>query len=195
MQLPSAQKLTQTPILSIYFFRISEHRTKAEARPKGMGTSKLKQVVVVLVEDESGVRSAMTMLLEAFGFSVEAYPSANEALHSRYCRPGPDNFIPLAVIVSDVRMPGLDGFEFLTTLRRSGVKTPFILVSGHATKDELSRGLALGAQGFLSKPYEPTDLVGLIDDLSASLNAERGKVHSFVGLDNQDGKSGSEKVC
>lgn len=133
-----------------------------------MAITRLKQVVVVLVDDEPGVRSAMTMLLDAFGYRVEAYASANEALASRYCQPTPDdsNVSAKAVIVSDVRMPGLDGYEFLSTLRRSGVKTPFVLVSGHASKDELSRGLALGAQGFLSKPYDPADLCGLIADLT-----------------------------
>lgn len=131
--------------------------------------TRLKQVVVVLVDDEPGVRSAMSMLLDAYGYQVEAYASANEALASRFCQPTSHDTIgvfPPAVIVSDVRMPGLDGFEFLTTLRRSGVRTPFVLVSGHASKDELSRGLALGAQGFLSKPYDPTDLCSMIADLT-----------------------------
>jgi two-component system C4-dicarboxylate transport response regulator DctD len=134
-----------------------------------MTPHRLKRVVVVLVDDEPGVRSAMKMLLEAVGFQVEAYASANEALSSRFCRDaGTPDGGSSAVIVSDVRMPGLDGFEFLSALRRSGVTTPLVLVSGHATKDELSRGLALGAQGFLSKPYDPADLCALINELAAA---------------------------
>lgn len=135
-----------------------------------MTPHRLKRVVVVLVDDEPGVRSAMKMLLEAVGFEVEAYPSANEALSSRFCRSttGASEGGASAVIVSDVRMPGLDGFEFLSTLRRNGITTPLVLVSGHASKDELSRGLALGAQGFLSKPYAPADLCALINELAAA---------------------------
>lgn len=148
-----------------------------------MATNNLKQKVVVLVDDEAGVRSAMKLLLEAFGYTVEAYASANEALASRYCTPGtPSSELP-GVIVSDVRMPGLDGFEFLNTIRRGGSNTPFILVSGHASKDELARGLALGAQGFLSKPYDPNDLCGLIDDLTedADYRDFNGVVENRVG--------------
>jgi len=136
-----------------------------------MATSNLKQVVVILVEDEVGVRTAMKMLLEVYGYRVEAFASANEALAgSRYCAPAQiadASNRHSAVIVSDVRMPGLDGFEFLSVLRKQNVTVPFVLVSGHCSKDELSRGLALGAQGFLSKPYEPNDLCALIEEITS----------------------------
>jgi DNA-binding NtrC family response regulator len=65
------------------------------------------------------------------------------------------------VIVSDVRMPDGDGVELLARLRASGDRTPFVFMTGYATIDA-AQAKALGAAGFLRKPFEMSDFLSTV---------------------------------
>ena len=79
--------------------------------------------VIFLVDDDDGSRDAMKRTLERVGYTLHAFPSAEEALEQ--LREGD----AVDAIVSDVRMPGMDGYQFLREVRTLHPSLPFLLVT------------------------------------------------------------------
>ncbi len=112
--------------------------------------------LVRLVDDDADLLAAQVQALKIAGFAVEAFASAPEALAGLTPDwPG--------VVLSDVRMPGMDGFEFFQRLHAMDPDLPVILLTGHADVPMAVAALKQGAYDFLSKP------VGA-DPLAAALN-------------------------
>lgn len=114
---------------------------------------------VLLVDDEPTVRSSLRLVLEAMGFKVNACTNPLEALEVLKGEAAFD------VVISDLKMPHMSGIDLLSTIRGANSKIPFILMSGHATKEEVSKARALGINSFLPKPFSPHELLFLLDEL------------------------------
>jgi two-component system NtrC family response regulator/two-component system response regulator HydG len=108
--------------------------------------------LIYLVDDDDGSRDAMTRTLERVGYTLRAFPSAEEALES--LRQGDD----VDAIVSDVRMPGMDGYEFLRAVRADHPALPFLLVTAYADVDDAVAALQEGADDYLTKPVKMQEL-------------------------------------
>ena len=106
---------------------------------------------VAIVDDEADMRQSISQWLALSGFDTETYGSAEEALSVI----GPD--FP-GVIVSDIRMPGMDGIAALEALRARGDVTPVLLLTTFDDAELLLRATEAGAQGFLLKDAAPDDL-------------------------------------
>lgn len=104
---------------------------------------------ILLVEDNPKVRRPMAELLEAWGYEVESAVDGVEALHKAAL------FGP-AVVVSDLRMPRLDGAQLVRELRARNPKLKFILYSGGRPDEQDLAGL--GDVCFLQKPFDPARL-------------------------------------
>ena len=104
---------------------------------------------IILVDDEPGVLTALRLLLSAIGFTVSDFIDPRSAVE-HIIGGGPGD-----VIVSDLRMPHLDGIQFLEVLNKSSCPLPFVLMSAHATDEDITRATTNGAKGFLSKPFTP----------------------------------------
>lgn len=117
---------------------------------------------VALADDQALVRSGLTALLQDFpGIRLVAQAGDGQALLDALAD------TPADVILSDIRMPGLDGFGLVKTLRARGDATPVVLLT---TFDEDGLPLAAaeaGAQGFLLKDASPEDLVEAITRVAA----------------------------
>ena len=109
---------------------------------------------VHLVDDEPPVRRALTRLLRASGFDTQSYPSATDFLDA--LEPGP------GCVVADLRMPGLSGLDLQQELRRRGIGTPIIFISGRADVDSGVRAMKDGAVDFLQKPVSDEVLIQAI---------------------------------
>ena len=116
-----------------------------------IGNGDTKQLIV-LIDDEPSVLLALKLLLGALGFQVREFSKPREAV-DYLAEGGACDFI-----MSDLRMPGLDGMDVLEETRRSRPELPFILISGHATSEEISKARSLGASGFIGKPFTPDQL-------------------------------------
>jgi putative two-component system response regulator len=94
-------------------------------------------------------------------YRVKAATSGEKALSLAAKTPPPD------LILLDVMMPGMGGYEVCEQLKRNPATRaiPVVFVTGHAAMEEQQRGLALGAAAYLSKPVEPTTLLGLVERL------------------------------
>src|SRR6266480_4855180 len=100
---------------------------------------------ILIVDDEPGVRAALTGVLEDEGYAVEAVPSG-EACLDRLTRGTVD------LIILDVWLPGMDGLATLARLRERQVDAQVVLISGHGNIESAVRAIKLGAFDFVEKP-------------------------------------------
>jgi DNA-binding NarL/FixJ family response regulator len=118
---------------------------------------------IILVDDEEAIRKAVGQLLSDEGYQVTACadgPTTLEVLLAQRQRSKkPD------VIVSDIRMPGMDGLELLRLIRadESLVEVPVILLTAKGQSQDRIEGYNAGADGYLSKPFDPLELVAMVD--------------------------------
>src|SRR6187399_380484 len=138
---------------------------------------------ILIVDDEPGVRSALSGVLRDEGYRVEAVASG-EACIERVTREAVD------LIILDVWLPGLDGLATLAKLRERQVDAQVVLISGHGNIESAVRAIKLGAFDFVEKPLslEKTVLVvrnalrqRRLEDENRALRARVDKTRSMVG--------------
>ncbi|MDR7191776.1 response regulator transcription factor [Luteimonas terrae] len=118
-------------------------------------------VRVALADDQALVRAGLRALLERHGVVIVFEADSGTTLLDQLASH------PVDVILSDIRMPGLDGIEALTALRARGDTTPVLLLTTFDDSDLLLRGADAGAQGFLLKDAAPEDLRDAIARVAA----------------------------
>jgi DNA-binding NarL/FixJ family response regulator len=112
---------------------------------------------IALVDDQKLVREGLKALLRDLGVEVVLESGGADAILTR----SPD--VPIDVIVSDIRMPGLDGVELTRELRKQGDATPVVLLTTFDDSELLLRAVQAGAQAFLLKDASPEDLRDAIE--------------------------------
>lgn len=110
---------------------------------------------VVFVDDERAMRSAVEQWLRLAGFDICCHESAEPALDA--VRRGMAD-----VLVTDVKMPGIDGMELLTRAKRAGPDVPIILLTAHGDISMAVEAMRNGAYDFLEKPFHPDHLVEVL---------------------------------
>jgi two-component system response regulator FixJ len=116
--------------------------------------------LVFIVDDDEAVRDSLDLLLESAGHAVQAFEAAADALAA--CR----SRLP-ACIVTDVRMPEMDGLEFQEKLSEAGIRVPVIVMTGHADVPLAVRAMKAGAVDFIEKPFSDDAILASIDTAMA----------------------------
>jgi two-component system response regulator FixJ len=111
--------------------------------------------VVHLIDDDESVRQALAFLLATAGHAVRIYESGTAFLDAL------DTLQP-GCIISDVRMPGIDGLELQRRLKRLDVNLPFIIMTGHADVPLAVEAMKAGAIDFIEKPFDDSLLLSAI---------------------------------
>jgi DNA-binding response OmpR family regulator len=135
---------------------------------------------VLVVEDEPGIAFALEADLRTEGYQVTVVSNGDEALKlasplppARRVRESFD------LILLDVMLPGKDGFEICRSLRRSGSKTPIILLTAKSQEAEKVMGLELGADDYVTKPFSPRELRARIKAVLRRFDEPAGEVFEF----------------
>ncbi len=110
---------------------------------------------VLLVDDEAALREALSMALEDAGFEVTCAPDGGRALAVH-------RETPHDLVVSDVNMPHLDGFQLCRRLREAGDSVPVVLLTSRIGEIDEALGLDLGADDYVTKPFSIRVLVARI---------------------------------
>ncbi|MDX5357497.1 MAG: response regulator, partial [Rhodobacterales bacterium] len=110
---------------------------------------------ILLVDDDAGMRHSTAQALDLAGFAVEPLASAEEAL--ALAGPGFNG-----VVVSDIRMPGMDGMTLLARLHETDPEIPVILVTGHAEVPLAVEAMRRGAYDFIEKPFVVQELATVL---------------------------------
>jgi len=113
---------------------------------------------LLLVEDEPGLQLALTDRLAAEGYRVESATDGNTAVVRATSE-------PFDVIILDVMLPGRDGFDVAKTVRQQGVQTPILMLTARTQVVDRVVGLKLGADDYLTKPFETVELLARIEAL------------------------------
>ena len=119
---------------------------------RGPDAARCEGINVLLVDDDTDGRSVVRLLLEQSGARVTAVDSASDGL-SALQRVRPD------VLISDLAMPGMDGYEFIRWVRTSseGRRVPTIALTAHASADVRIRAFQAGFDMYVAKPVDPAE--------------------------------------
>jgi signal transduction histidine kinase len=112
---------------------------------------------ILVIEDDSAIRQTLTDLLLVEGFDAIAAEDGRDGLRlAQTCLPD--------LILCDIRMPGMDGYEVLNKLRDNArtATIPFIFLTARSTKEDFRQGMELGADDYLMKPYRAEELLAAI---------------------------------
>jgi two-component system, sensor histidine kinase and response regulator len=120
-------------------------------------TTQTPQRTILVVDDETSVRQIVAFLLEEQGYTVLQASDGLTAL-ALVERQSPD------LIISDIRMPGMDGFALCERVRANPalVQTPFIFLTAKEQRSDMRRGMGLGADDYLTKPFEAEELLAAV---------------------------------
>ncbi len=129
---------------------------------------------VYVIDDDEAMRDSLDFLLGSANFDVTLFESANRFLETLAST-------DFGCVVSDIRMPGIDGIELLKRLKASRSAFPVLIMTGHGDVPLAVEAMKLGASDFLEKPFEDDRLVGMID--AALRQAESGARSEAVTLD------------
>ena len=122
---------------------------------------------ILLADDEAGFRYSAVIALRMAGYRVSEAADGLDALDGlvRFKEEGN----PVHLLVTDLRMPNLDGAELIDALMRHDVPVPVFVVSGCLNPESLRQLEAAGCVEYLEKPFQPSELVQRIDNI---FNAE-----------------------
>ncbi|HEV2153626.1 response regulator FixJ [Bradyrhizobium sp.] len=111
---------------------------------------------VYVIDDDAAMRDSLNFLLDSSGFGVTLFDDAQSFLDAL---PG----LAFGCIVSDVRMPGLDGIELLKRMKAQQSPFPILIMTGHGDVPLAVEAMKLGAVDFLEKPFEDDRLTTMIE--------------------------------
>lgn len=109
-------------------------------------------VVVAAVDDDFRVRESIQSLVESAGYASQLFSTAEEFL-------GSGTLAVAACVITDVRMPGMDGIELQRRIRLERPTLPVIFISAHDDAESRKKALNDGAVDFLQKPFDAADLL------------------------------------
>jgi len=131
---------------------------------------------VLIVEDDAKTAAYLRKGLGEEGFVVDVAASGGEGLFLARSQ-------TFDVIVLDLMLPGIDGWETLTTLRREGIGTRVLILSARDTVSDRVRGLELGADDYLIKPFAFSELVARIRSVLRRVTSARADVLKVADLE------------
>ncbi len=121
---------------------------------------------VLLIEDDSATAASIEMMLKSEGFICDTTDLGEDGLEI-------GKLYDYDIIVLDLMLPDIDGYEVLRRLRAARVRTPILILSGMAELDNKIKGLGFGADDFLAKPFDRRELIARIQAI-----VRRAKGHS-----------------
>ena len=123
---------------------------------------------IVVIDDEAPIRQLLADVLATRQHEIESFGGGHAALAAIFTRP-PD------LIICDVNMPGLSGYELLDAVRRNPATAavPVLLITGRATYESMRQGMVGGADDYLPKPFTASELFDTIDHQLGRLAARR----------------------
>ncbi len=107
---------------------------------------------VLVVDDEENFRHMLSVILIKEGYEVETASNGQEALQKVIAS-------PFDQVLCDIRMPRMDGIEFLKEMRKTGTEAITIMMSAYGTVDIAIEAMKLGAYDYISKPFKPDEII------------------------------------
>lgn len=144
----------------------------------GPATEKTMSKRLLLVDDEPNLLIAVAAVLRGEGYEVVTARNGREAL-AHVAKAGPD------LIVSDVRMPGMDGYELARRLRStpSFALIPIVFLSAKDETQDRVEGFRSGVDVYLTKPFEPSELIAVIQGILQRVERTHSTIAQLIGTE------------
>ena len=115
---------------------------------------------ILVADDEPALLRLLEFVLGRRGYMIQGVTNGNAAVEVLKTE-SPD------LVILDVMMPGLDGYEVLTFIRETPrlEGLPVVMLTARAQLDDIQRGLTLGADAYLAKPFDPEELLSVVESL------------------------------
>ena len=124
---------------------------------------------VLVVEDESSIREMEVLNLRMAGWEVLEAPTAERALELLHQNP------PCDAALLDIMLPGMDGLSLCETIRRDDPDIGIIIVSAKGQEADKIRGLSIGADDYITKPFSVSELIARIEALARRVHRNAGE--------------------
>lgn len=150
-----------------------------------MNNSSLKDIAILVVEDDPGIVKLLNKFLESAGAKVKVEQSGEFVIQTV------ESFCP-DLIILDVVLPYMDGFTLLEKLRQKGNSVPVIMLTDRSTIDEKVKGLSTGADDYMTKPFSTKELAARIQTVLRRITEERSdttKTDISIGKMHVDAKA------
>ena len=133
---------------------------------------------ILIVEDDSALGSGLVRILQAEGYAVDLMPRGEQAVLAAERE-------RFDLVILDVGLPGIDGFEVLRRLREGAQRMPVLVLTARDTVDDRVHGLDLGADDYMAKPFAMPELAARVRALIRRSQAQTGPrvVHGPLALD------------
>ena len=124
---------------------------------------------VLVVEDENSIREMEVLNLRMAGWEVLEAPSAERALELLHQNP------PCDAVLLDIMLPGMDGLSLCETIRRDDPDIGVVIVSAKGQEADKIRGLSIGADDYITKPFSVSELIARIEALARRVHRNAGE--------------------
>ncbi len=131
---------------------------------------------ILVVEDEANIREMIALNLRLAGMEAVEAESAEAALPLLEQKPGCD------AAILDVMLPGMNGFSLCETIRRSDQKIGIIMLSAKGQEQDKIRGLSIGADDYMTKPFSVSELLARVEALCRRVIRSAGDIRDGASL-------------
>ena len=128
---------------------------------------KLKEMKILLIDDDEWIRDSLNLFFEGEGCHITALETAEEGIEEL-------NEHTYDIIITDYRLPGMDGLEFLKRIQESHPHAMTIIITAYGSEDVLSEANRAGIQDFIEKPFTITMIEESLTRLIEKANATKG---------------------
>ncbi|NOY85844.1 MAG: sigma-54-dependent Fis family transcriptional regulator [Deltaproteobacteria bacterium] len=132
-------------------------------------------VKVLIVDDEAVIRRGLCRVLEGRGYQVEASESGFGAIEKL-------QKAPFHIVITDLKMPGMDGIEVLKAIKILQPDVPVIIITGYSTVDTAVEAMKNGAFDYISKPFTPEQIIEMVEKALEQRTVQMQRAHPEVGL-------------
>lgn len=131
---------------------------------------------VLIVDDNAGARKTLSDIILAHGYMPVAASTGREALDiARKSPPG--------IALVDILLEDMSGLELIRELKKASPDTQCVVVTGHSSQDVMLQAINTGVSGYLEKPYDPNDLLGVVRNLAEKEGKEgQQRDHAVASL-------------
>ncbi len=139
--------------------------------------------LVIIAYDEATTRDVLAEIVEQEGLQALGFENGKSALEALH-----DHADEVMLVISDIKMPVMNGIEFIREARKSFPETPFVIASGYGTKNDIITTLKLGALDYLEKPFRIKDVREIIQKIKQVLYETQQKIELYHYLE-------GKKIC
>ncbi len=127
---------------------------------------------VLLIEDDLSVAKSIELMLKSDGYTIDATDLGEDGLEI-------GKLYDYDIIILDLMLPDMDGYEVLKRLRAAKIETPILILSGLSELDSKIKGLGYGADDYLTKPFDKRELMARIQ---AIVRRSKGHAHNIIQI-------------